>query len=344
MEKQIKVKLGSTFDDWCLEERFFPIKVLKENFDVKFVDSRNEADIIFELTVRGKDYSFLKEKDKKIILISGEDLLKKRDVFNLMESLCHKIFKWKKYPIMDRIDKILPSFISSFPLIYFFPRYLKFIKEVSDGKHKNAYAIIQNDIKGENIFILPCFFHTLYYKMPELIKKDYQNSKIPEKFCAFVVSSNSSRERVKFFKKLSKYKRVDSYGKVYNNMGDQLFKMRWDDNNDLYKKYKFVMGFENNFAKEYICEKLINPMFSGTIPIYRGAPNIGDFFNTKSFVNFDDCGSYKKMIKKIIELDKDDKKYLEMAREPWFKDNKIPKIFEEKEKGLIEFYRKILNE
>ena len=190
---------------------------------------------------------------------------------------------------------------------------------------------------------MPCFFHTFYVQKNKLIKKKVKDIKNKKKFCAFIVTSNSSRERVKFFKKLSKYKKVDSYGKVQNNMGENIFDTHWVNNFEILKQYKFVISFENNFTKEYMTEKLPNAMLGDTIPIYRGAPNIGEYFNTKSFINYDDYGSYDKMIKKIIELDKSDEKYLKMANEPWFVDNKIPKILGKKEKELIEFYEKIFS-
>ncbi len=190
------------------------------------------------------------------------------------------------------------------------------------------------------------FIQDYFYDLKKLLKK-----KVPsdldikkKKFCAFVVSSNSSRERVKFFKILSKYKKVDSYGKVMNNMGDIIQKKEWKSNSDLFKKYKFVICFENSFAKDYITEKLPNVMFANTIPIYRGAPNIREYFNTNSFINYDDYGSYGEMIKKIIELDNDKKKYRKFLKQPWFKDNKIPKKIKNKEKELIKFYKKILRE
>ena len=192
-----------------------------------------------------------------------------------------------------------------------------------------------------------------------------------------LVCSNSSRERIRFFKKLSKQKKVESYGKVMNNMSNQLLDRDWSCNPEinifskkfyskktnhskqsiqdkssakgwdrisleLFEKYKFVICFENSFENEYITEKLPNVLLSGAIPIYRGAPNIGKYFNTKSFICYEDYGSYEKMMKKIIELDNDDDKYIKMLNEPCFKDNKIPQIIEEKEEELIKFYKKIL--
>jgi hypothetical protein len=347
MDGKIKVKLSHGFKGECLDKDFFPIKVLRENFKVEFVDLLDEADVIFEMAGRETDYSFLKKKNKKLVLISSEDLFFKKNLFSFIESFLHKILKDKKYIAMDKLDLIIPKIISSFPIIYFFPKHLKFLKGISKRKVRNSYAIIQNEILGKNIFIIPYFLNLFYYKISSLIKKSVISDKElkKKKFCAFIVSSNSSRERVDFFKRLSKYKKIDSYGRVRNNMGEQIFKNSWHTSHyKILKNYKFVICFENNFSKEYITEKLPNAMFSGAIPIYRGAPNVGDYFNTKSFINYEDYGSYEKMIEKIIELDKYDNKYKEFIRLPWFKENKIPKRIKNKEKELIEFYKRILGD
>ena len=65
-------------------------------------------------------------------------------------------------------------------------------------------------------------------------------------------------------------------------------------------------------------------MIVNSIPLYRGASFINKDFNSKSFVNYHDFNSEDDMIDYIIELDKDDSKYLEMLNQPWFVDNKIP--------------------
>jgi hypothetical protein len=65
-------------------------------------------------------------------------------------------------------------------------------------------------------------------------------------------------------------------------------------------------------------------MSVSSIPIYKGGSKINEEFNSKSFVNFYDFNSEKDMIDYIIELDKDDNKYLEMLKQPWFIDYNIP--------------------
>ena len=50
-------------------------------------------------------------------------------------------------------------------------------------------------------------------------------------------------------------------------------------------------------------------------------------FLTEKYV---ERSTFKKMIKKIIELDKNDKLYEEMLKQPWYNDNKPPKYLDKK--------------
>jgi len=77
-------------------------------------------------------------------------------------------------------------------------------------------------------------------------------------------------------------------------------------------------------------------MLVNSIPIYWGNPVVGEDFNTKSFVNINDFASYDDAIEYIIELDKNEDKYLEMASQPWFKENKIAEEFSEE--SVLDFF------
>ena len=61
-----------------------------------------------------------------------------------------------------------------------------------------------------------------------------------------------------------------------------------------------------------------------SVPIYWGNPEIGKEFNTKSFINLYDFNSVDDVIDYIIELDKNDQKYLELLNQPWFNNYNIP--------------------
>jgi hypothetical protein len=160
-----------------------------------------------------------------------------------------------------------------------------------------------------------------YYELQR--EKIIDESFSKRKFCNFVVSNGNCQDRNNFFAELSKYKKVDSGGRFMNNIGQPV-----SDKRKFQSEYKFSIAFENNAYRPgyewYITEKVMEPMSVSSIPIYKGGSKINEEFNSKSFVNFYDFNSEKDMIDYIIELDKDDNKYLEMLKQPWFIDYNIP--------------------
>ena len=42
-------------------------------------------------------------------------------------------------------------------------------------------------------------------------------------------------------------------------------------------RYKFTLAFENTVTPDYVTEKLYEPLIAGSVPVYRGAPNVADF-------------------------------------------------------------------
>lgn len=52
--------------------------------------------------------------------------------------------------------------------------------------------------------------------------------------------------------------------------------------------YMFHIAMENQSRDYHFSEKLINPIIVGTIPIYYGMPSIGDYFDTRGMIIFND--------------------------------------------------------
>jgi hypothetical protein len=178
----------------------------------------------------------------------------------------------------------------------------------------------------------------------EIVKKSDDPEKIlaaKKGFCAFVIGGYNRRKnsnRVVFFEKLSRYKRVDSAGRKFNNIGgggprDPRSKI------EFLRQYKFNIAFENRSLAGYTTEKIVDPMVARCLPIYWGDPDIAEHFNPRSFLNRSDFPNDEELIDKIIELDQDDAKYLEYMRQPYFYDDK-PNIFFNRER-MLDFFEKV---
>ena len=136
------------------------------------------------------------------------------------------------------------------------------------------------------------------------------------KFCSFVVSNGNSSDpmRTIFFKALCKYKKVDSAGKYLNNMGGGYL----EDKRGFIADYKFNIAFENSCVDGYTTEKIMEPMIVNSIPIYWGNKLVEKDFNPSSFVNLLSFDSIQDCIDYIVELDRNDDKYIALLRQSWF--------------------------
>jgi hypothetical protein len=181
----------------------------------------------------------------------------------------------------------------------------------------------------------------------EILKKDDDYREIlaaKKKFCCFIVSGYNPRKngnRVEFFRKLSKYKRVDSGGKRFNNIGGPIpggprGKI------DFLRQYKFNIAFENRALAGYTTEKIFEPMVARCLPIYWGDPTINEHFNPRSFLNRADFPSDEALIEKIIDLDNDDAKYLEYLRQPYFYGDE-PNLYFNHQR-VLDFFEKIFSQ
>lgn len=178
-----------------------------------------------------------------------------------------------------------------------------------------------DDYGGKNLRIP---LYNLYWWAPHLInlsipKDPVEIAASKTKFCCMVVSNERGKERNHFFELLNQYKKVDSGGKFLNNVGGPV-----EDKMAFIRDYKFVISFENSVYPGYTTEKIVEPMFENSIPVYWGNPVIEKEFNTKSFINVHDYSSFEKAIEEIVRIDKNDQLYMDYLGRPWFKDNQFP--------------------
>jgi hypothetical protein len=90
-------------------------------------------------------------------------------------------------------------------------------------------------------------------------------------------------DRLEYLGELMQHLPVDSYGRMLNNrsLPDGVGgRDTWDwraDKQKLIATYPFTLAFENALLDDYVTEKFFDPLRAGSVPVYRGAPNIAEF-------------------------------------------------------------------
>lgn len=141
--------------------------------------------------------------------------------------------------------------------------------------------------------------------------KVYDNMAERKKFCAFIVTNPRQPMRNAAFQWLSQYKQVDSAGRLFNNMGDQIFAGLGGGGGELKKlqflqDYKFCLAYENDSAPGYTTEKLLHAKASGCIPIYWGDPKVERDFDTSGFIDARGVTTAGELVRLVQQVDEDD--------------------------------------
>jgi hypothetical protein len=96
--------------------------------------------------------------------------------------------------------------------------------------------------------------------------------------------------------------------------GSGTIKGQLDAKSDSLVPYMYSISIENSISENYYTEKILDCFITGNIPIYRGCPNISDFFDSRGIIEFNDITNVDNIINNIsIEL------YMEML--PYIKIN-----------------------
>ncbi len=82
--------------------------------------------------------------------------------------------------------------------------------------------------------------------------------------------------RVQYVAELMKRMKVHSYGAVLHNRDWPTADTGRDAKLELIAGYKFTLAFENSISRDYVTEKLYDPLIAGSVPVYLGAPNAAD--------------------------------------------------------------------
>lgn len=145
-------------------------------------------------------------------------------------------------------------------------------------------------------------------------------------FCNFIYTHDVPYRNA-IFSEFDAYKRVDAAGSCMNSMGGWTVPKtpnRLVAKLDFVRRYKFTLAIEHTIWPGYLTEKLVDPMYVNSIPIYVGDPQARVSFNPDSYIDFASFGSMKEMLEFVREVDNDRDLYLKMLAAPFYRDNRVP--------------------
>jgi alpha-1,3-fucosyltransferase 10 len=129
-----------------------------------------------------------------------------------------------------------------------------------------------------------------------------------------------------FAASLMRLMRVDSYGRVARN------RTLPDDRGRSSKlatiaRYRFCLSLENSIERDYVTEKLFDPLIAGTVPVYRGAPNAAEYAPEHSYIDAEAYGGPRGLAEYLTHLIKNPEEYAAYFK---WRDNPLPPSVSEK--------------
>jgi hypothetical protein len=196
--------------------------------------------------------------------------------------------------------------------------------------YKCHAGITFDHIDDSRHFRMPLYIHEIYSLTKEQGFYDIDNFPPPKDktgFATFVVSNPYSEKRNQLFGLINEYKKVDSGGPLFNNIGYKLSRLT-RDKIEFLETRKFNLAFENSSYAGYATEKILHSFYARTIPVYWGSPTIDLDFNPDAMINWHDYRDDTKFLERIIEVDNNDELYYNMLSQPMFRNNRPNKYMD----------------
>lgn len=279
----MKLSFLDFWDGFDINNNFFlhSIKLLTE-VDVV---SPEEADLIIFSCFGDKNFRYM---NKRRIFYTGENLRPNFDSF---------------YPIPQRVFQVAKS---DYALTFDFS---------DDARNiRLPLWMLQIDWFGKTNYTNPQFTIS-----PDLIDINRYSETTKDKFCC-IMFNKPSPHRLETIDLLSRYKKVDVYGSIYNNVG-----YGEDTKLEVISQYRFNICYENSIHPGYYTEKPLHAKIAGCIPVYWSDEKMSNDFNNKAFINLRDFNDdISKMVQYIISIDEDESSYTKLKSEKLFSKNQNP--------------------
>lgn len=133
------------------------------------------------------------------------------------------------------------------------------------------------------------------WEIPEFYENIDQNNKKPKVF--FICGSKKMIEGHLF-----RHKIFNQQDKI-ELQHEWIYSCPIEDKKDYFIQSMFHVAVENSKHRNYFTEKIIDAFLTKTIPIYRGCPNIGDFFDERGVITFDKEEELIDIVNSLTEKD-----------------------------------------
>jgi hypothetical protein len=150
----------------------------------------------------------------------------------------------------------------------------------------------------------PATYFDIKLYMPDLLappRVDFDKKVTSAPLVWILSNCNAFNSREKFVQNLMSLIKVDSFGGCLNNNRAR-GAGRMTGNDDVFADYKFVITIENSNCVDYVTEKLVYAVKSGSIPIVAGKnnkPNYARYLPKNSYINVYDFKTVADLVKHL---------------------------------------------
>lgn len=263
----------------------------KHNIQMNTIDvpiaAQTEQDIYMEVPYPwelGLWMRIVRNRNKNVLFIAEPPIVNPFNFMNVFHAFFYKIFTWN-----DNLVDGMTYFK------YFLPKAKKGIQTKQIPFANKKLLTMMN---GHLLPFLP--FRLLSISTRELYT---ERVKAIEFFDAYHSSDFflygrgwNSPERFSIWQRLFGCKKYTSYQGTF----------AWKDKYTLLSGFKFCICFENSEVTGYISEKIFDCLKAKCVPVYRGAPNIGDFIPQNCFIDARKFRDYESLYDFLRSMKKDE--------------------------------------
>ena len=177
----------------------------------------------------------------------------------------------------------------------------------------------------------------LKFNFPQIVPEDVEScaQQVRNKLCVLIAANKSSRHENELY---SKRRQAIDWFELHHSSEFDLFGFGWDRRtfdgskvirqlnridllrrmfakrrpsyrgtvrrkSDILRQYRFSICYENAHGYPgYITEKIFDCLFAGCVPIYLGAPNVGDHIPPDAFIDARSFTNYEQLYGFMVEM------------------------------------------